>query len=100
MNQIILPEDVDNVIQSFILVNNGDEATENLILAIGAELLDISADTMAERIDFTVEENEADEWVFDYKSAVYGYPYRCPKCGSLSGDSYDQCEDCVAKLTW
>ena len=52
MRPIIFPEDVDNVIQYFILVNNGDEATENLIFAIGAELLDISVDTMAERINF------------------------------------------------
>lgn len=52
MNNIIFPEDVDNVIQSFILVNNGDEATEDLILAIGAELLDVSVDTMAERVYF------------------------------------------------
>lgn len=52
MNRMLFPEDVDNVIQSFILVNSGDEATENLILAIGAELLDISVDTMAERISF------------------------------------------------
>ena len=50
MNTMIFPEDVDNVIQSFMLVNNGDEATEALILAIGAELLDISSDTMLERI--------------------------------------------------
>ena len=52
MNNVIFPEDIDNVIQSFILINNSDEATENLILAIGAELLDISVDTMAERINF------------------------------------------------
>lgn len=50
MNTLIFPEDVDNVIQSFMLVNRGDEATESLILAIGAELLDISSDTMAERV--------------------------------------------------
>jgi hypothetical protein len=56
MNTIIFPEDVDNVIQSFILTNNGDEATEDLILAIGAELLDISIDTMAERINFGKED--------------------------------------------
>lgn len=55
MNRMLFPEDVDNVIQSFILVNNGDEATENLILAIGAELLDISVDTMAERINFALD---------------------------------------------
>ncbi len=58
MNRMLFPEDVDNVIQSFILVNNGDEATENLILAIGAELLDISIDSMAERINFSIEEDE------------------------------------------
>lgn len=52
MNTVFFPEDVDNVIQSFILTNNGDEATEDLILAIGAELLDISSDAMAERICF------------------------------------------------
>ena len=50
MNQVIFPEDVDAVIKSFMLVNEGDEATETLILAIGAELLDISSDTMIERI--------------------------------------------------
>ena len=50
MNTMIFPEDVDNVIQSFMFSNNGDEAAEELILAIGAELLDISVDTMFERI--------------------------------------------------
>lgn len=55
MNRIIFPEDVDNVIQTFLLVNNGDETTEYLILAIGAELLDVSVDMMAERINFVLE---------------------------------------------
>lgn len=55
MNAMLFPEDIDNVIQPFILANNGDEATENLILAIGAELLDISVDTMAERISFRLD---------------------------------------------
>ena len=50
MNMVMFPEDIDNVIQSFLLVNKGDEATESLILAIGAELLDISDDEMYERI--------------------------------------------------
>ena len=50
MNQLIFPEDVANVIQSFYILNAGDEATENLILAIGAELLDVSEDTMIEVI--------------------------------------------------
>ena len=52
MNTLIVPKDVDAVIKSFMFVNEGDAATENLILAIGAELLDISVDTMAERIGF------------------------------------------------
>lgn len=51
MNTMIFPEDVDNVIQSFMFSNNGDEAAEELILAIGAELLDISVDTMLLRIE-------------------------------------------------
>lgn len=50
MNMMLFPEDVDNVIQSFCMVNEGDEATIDLILAIGAELLDISSDEMYERI--------------------------------------------------
>ena len=52
MNTVLFPEDVDNVIQSFILINNGDKATEDLILSIGAELLDISIETMVKRINF------------------------------------------------
>jgi len=50
MNTIIFPEDVDNVIKSFFMCNEGDEATTDLILAIGAEFLDISSDEMYERI--------------------------------------------------
>ena len=50
MNTMLFPEDVVNVIQSFILVNNGDEATEDLILSIGAELLDVSIDRMMELV--------------------------------------------------
>ena len=42
MNTVLFPEDVTNVIQSFYHCNNGDDATVDLILAIGAELLDIS----------------------------------------------------------
>jgi hypothetical protein len=47
---IIEPEDVIAVIKSFYDINKGDEATTNLILAIGAELLDISSNTMMEKI--------------------------------------------------
>lgn len=50
MNEIIYPEDVAAVVKSFCDCNDGDEATTNLILAIGAELLDVSADTMNEMI--------------------------------------------------
>ena len=48
MNTMLFPEDVVNVCQSFLIVNRGDESTEALILAIGAELLDVSEDTMME----------------------------------------------------
>lgn len=46
MNTIIFPDNVATVIKSFLDVNNGDKNTQNLILAIGAQLLDISSDTM------------------------------------------------------
>lgn len=46
MNEIIYPNDVAEVIRSFLKCNAGDEATEDLIVAIGAELLDVSDDTM------------------------------------------------------
>ena len=50
MNQMLFPEDVANAIQSFVMVNEGDKETVSLILAIGAELLDISIDEMAAMI--------------------------------------------------
>ncbi len=46
MNEIIAKEDVIAVIKSFIDVNDGDEATEAVILSIGGELLDVSSDKM------------------------------------------------------
>lgn len=48
MNNIIFPENVANVVQSFCMCNDGDETTINLVLAIGAELLDISQEEMSE----------------------------------------------------
>lgn len=48
MNAILFPEDVINVVQSFLMCNAGDEASENLILSIGGNLLDVSPDTMYE----------------------------------------------------
>lgn len=50
MKTMLFPEDVANAIQSYVLANQGDEATVELILAIGAELLDISIEEMAEMI--------------------------------------------------
>lgn len=50
MNKLIEPEDVIAVIKSFMDINAGDEATEDLLLAVGAELLDVSSDTMNEMV--------------------------------------------------
>lgn len=50
MNTMLFPEDVANVIQSFYLCNKGDEATTDLLLTVGAELLDISPDKMLKMI--------------------------------------------------
>lgn len=50
MNQMLFPEDVANVIQSFYLCNAGDGAMTDVILEIGAELLDVSLDAMLDMI--------------------------------------------------
>lgn len=51
MNRLIEDSDVIGVIKSFLAINEGDDATEYLILCIGAELLDVSVDTMMELCD-------------------------------------------------
>ena len=51
MNRIIEPGDVIAVIKSFLECNEGDESTECLILSIGAELLDISEETLMQMIE-------------------------------------------------
>ena len=43
--------DVISTIKSFFDANRGDKSIENIILAIGAELLNISTDAMYEAID-------------------------------------------------
>lgn len=50
MNSIIFPEDVINVIESFLAVNNGDDATELLLISVGAQLLDVSEDMFMEML--------------------------------------------------
>ena len=50
MNKIIEVEDVVEVVKSFLSCNDGDEATETIILSMGAELLDVSVDTLLEMI--------------------------------------------------
>lgn len=48
MNTWIEPDDVIAVVQSFMAVNEGDEATCDILIAVGAELLDVSNDRMLE----------------------------------------------------
>lgn len=57
MNAMIMPENVVEVIKSFLACNEGDEATECLILSIGAELLDVSEETLMEMIEKIEEDN-------------------------------------------
>lgn len=42
--------DVVNVVQAYYRRNDGDEATQCLILSMGAVLLDVSVDAMLEMI--------------------------------------------------
>ena len=50
MLQIIDVFDVIDVIKRFMAMNEGDEATEDIILAIGSELLGISIDALYEAV--------------------------------------------------
>lgn len=51
MNEIIDAADVTAVVKSFCDVNKNDESTIELIMAIGAELLDVSVDTINEMME-------------------------------------------------
>lgn len=51
MNSIIEVADVIAVVKSFCDVNKNDESTIELIMAIGAELLDVSVDTINEMME-------------------------------------------------
>lgn len=50
MNYVISKEDVVNVIRSFCLCSEGDDATVSLLLSVGGELLNVSPDRMQELI--------------------------------------------------
>lgn len=49
MNTVIFPEDVANAVQSAYLQTE-DEDAKNLLVSVGAELLDISSDEMFKMI--------------------------------------------------
>lgn len=51
MNNIINAESAVSVIGTFLKHNSGDESTEELIISIGCELLDVSQDRLIEMID-------------------------------------------------
>ena len=46
MNEVIYWEDVVETIKSYFKCNDGDEATQDLIISIGAEILNVSWDTL------------------------------------------------------
>ena len=50
MNNWIEPVNVIEVVKYFCDVNEGDSATTDLIVSIGAELLDVSSDKIMEMI--------------------------------------------------
>lgn len=49
MNTVVFPEDIANAVQSAYL-RTEDEDARNLLLFVGAELLDISSDEMFKMI--------------------------------------------------
>lgn len=50
--------EVVRVLEAFYEINEGDEATTDMILAIGCEILDVSQDKMLEVFDNFKEGNE------------------------------------------
>lgn len=65
MNHFIEKDDVVAVVGSFLACNRGDGNAEELLLSVGAELLDISEDTMADIVAsdprFSIKKN-AEYW--------------------------------------
>lgn len=51
MVTLIDSEYIVETIKSFLLQNEGDEPTEDLILSLGAEILEISVDALLELIE-------------------------------------------------
>lgn len=49
MNTVVFPEDIANAVQSAYLQTE-DEDARNLLVSVGAELLDISSDEMFKMI--------------------------------------------------
>lgn len=49
MNTVVFPEDIANAVQSAYLQTE-DEDARNLLLSVGAELLDVSSDEMFKMI--------------------------------------------------
>ena len=50
MLQVIDAFDVIDTIKRFMAMNEGDEATEDIILAIGSEILGVSTDALYEAV--------------------------------------------------
>lgn len=50
MTHTLTGAEVLSVLKHFMAANEGDEATESLIISIGAEILDVSQDRMLELI--------------------------------------------------
>ena len=79
MNSIIESSEVTAVIQSFLAINEGDESAKDLILAIGAELLDVSSDTMLEMVNLPVQTKEPRPkkilLMFDFQTGDADCPY-------------------------
>ena len=51
-------EDVISIIRSYCLANDGDEATTDLLLAVGAEILGVSAEEMQKRLAWSDRESD------------------------------------------
>lgn len=51
MNNLIEPVNVIEAVKSFCAVNEGDDATIDIVISLGAELLDVSQDRFIEMME-------------------------------------------------
>lgn len=87
-------EDVISIIRSYCLANDGDEATTDLLLAVGAEILGVSAEEMQKMLAWSDREPDVSDMEDERKQETNRYTKRLP-----DGQAVMDCQKCEADWT-